>query len=443
MNEIISLCKTLRQGAGVLASFSAEQKNQGLVAVAQALDCRRQEILDANALDVGRAQAEGMKESLIDRLRLSSERIDGIIDSIGIVIQQADPVGQIVAGWTTPNGLRIRQQRVPLGVAAIIYESRPNVTVDAFALAYKSGNSILLRGSSSALNSNKALVAIIKDALNSPIASGTGDGDPVAAPSRDYRPLGVAGAIELACSGSRSEVDDILNATGLIDVVLPRGGAQLIRMVVEKARVPVIETGSGVCHLFVDKSADFTMACSIAKNGKLQRPGVCNALETFVVHEDILADFLPKLEATLAGECELRCDVASFPILKAVAEKAGRGSSVVEAAEEDFGCEFLDAIAAVKTVASVEEAIQYINSHNTMHSESIITESLANAAKFQREVDAACVYVNASTRFTDGGEFGFGAELGISTQKLHARGPMGLEALTTTKYFIDGTGQVR
>ena len=428
MNDIVSLCKSLRQGAGILASFSAEEKNRGLLAVAVALDAGRQEILAANELDVQRAIAEGMKDSLVDRLRLTSSRIDGIIDSIHIVIQQTDPVGQVVAGWTTPNGLQIRQQRVPLGVAAIIYESRPNVTVDAFALAYKSGNSILLRGSSSALNSNKALVSIIKAALNQ---------------LQGEKPVGVASAIELACSGSRSEVDDILNATGLIDVVLPRGGAQLIRMVVEKARVPVIETGSGVCHLFVDTSADFAMACSIAENGKLQRPGVCNALETFVVHQDILESFLPLLEEKLAGRCQLRCDEASFPVLKAAAQKAGRPDCVIQAVEEDFGYEFLDTIAAVKTVASVDEAIAYINSHNTMHSEAIITESLANATKFQQLVDAACVYVNASTRFTDGGEFGFGAELGISTQKLHARGPMGLEALTTTKYFIEGKGQVR
>lgn len=428
MNDIVSLCKSLRQGAGILASYSAQEKNRGLQAVALALDASRQEILAANELDVQRAIAEGMKDSLVDRLRLTSSRIDGIIDSINIVIQQTDPVGQVVAGWITPNGLQIRQQRVPLGVAAIIYESRPNVTVDAFALAYKSGNSILLRGSSSALNSNKALVSIIKAAL-SQVEGGEA--------------VGVASAIELACSGSRSEVDDILNATGLIDVVLPRGGAQLIRMVVEKARVPVIETGSGVCHLFVDKSADFAMACSIAENGKLQRPGVCNALETFVIHQDILESFLPLLEERLAGRCQLRCDEASFSVLKAAAEKAGRPDCVIQAVEEDFGYEFLDTIAAVKTVASVDEAIAYINSHNTMHSESIITESLANATKFQQLVDAACVYVNASTRFTDGGEFGFGAELGISTQKLHARGPMGLEALTTTKYFIEGKGQVR
>lgn len=428
MNEIASLCRTLRQGASVLSNYSEEEKNRGLAAVARALDCCRQEILAANARDVERARAEGMKESLVDRLRLTSDRIDGIIDSINVVIQQTDPVGQVVAGWTTPNGLRIRQQRVPLGVAAIIYESRPNVTVDAFALAYKSGNSILLRGSSSALDSNKALVAVIQSALNQEV---------------DGVRVGVADSIQLACSGSHHEVEEILNATGLIDVVLPRGGAALIRMVVEKARVPVIETGSGVCHLFVDKGADLAMACAIAENGKLQRPGVCNALETFVVHKDILGEFLPMLESQLAGRCQLRCDRASFPVLKAAAEKAGRPGCVVEASEEDFGCEFLDTIAAVRTVASVDEAIQYINSHNTMHSECIVTKSLENAAKFQQQVDAACVYVNASTRFTDGGEFGFGAELGISTQKLHARGPMGLAALTTTKYFIDGTGQVR
>lgn len=440
MSEIISLCKSLRKGASLLATHSAEKKNRALRSVMAEIDKRRYQILDANAKDVENAIKAGVKESLVDRLRLNSERIDGILSSIQIVIEQTDPVGQVVDGWSTPNGLCIRRQRVPLGVAAIIYESRPNVTADAFALAYKSGNGILLRGSSSALESNKAMVAAIKAGLEAPCnggAQGAGDTGTFSGT------VGIPEAIELATSGRREEVDEILTATGYIDVVLPRGGAQLIKMVVEKARVPVIETGSGVCHLYVEETADINMACSIAENGKLQRPGVCNALETFVVQRSVAERFLPALEEKLAGRCQLRCDEFSFGILKPIAEKAGRGESVIKASQEDFGFEFLDTIAAIKVVESTEEAIAYINSHNTRHSESIITRNIAEARKFQQEIDAACVYVNASTRFTDGGEFGFGAELGISTQKLHVRGPMGLTALTTTKYFIEGEGQIR
>lgn len=427
MDKIKEICEGLRVGAEKLALHSANQKNQALLAVIEAINAERNSILEANSHDVEKAVAAGTKASLVDRLTLTPARIDAIIDSIRIIIDQTDPVGQCVSGWTTPNGLRITQKRVPLGVASIIYESRPNVTVDAFALAYKSGNAILLRGSSSALESNKAIVAAIKAGLN----------------KAKQEDAGVPEAIELACSGNRDEVDAILNATGLVDVVLPRGSAQLIKMVLEKARVPVIETGSGVCHLFVDESADLKMACNIAENAKLQRPGVCNAIETLIVHRSVLTSFLPMLEERLAGRAELRCDEKSFPILKPVAEKAGRANRVVAATEDDFGYEFLDNILAVKTVSNLDEAITFINEHNTHHSESIVTRSLENASRFQRRVDAACVYVNASTRFTDGGEFGFGAELGISTQKLHARGPMGLVTLTTTKYFIDGEGQVR
>lgn len=427
MEKIKEICGILRAGAERLATHSAEQKNRALRAVMEAIDAERASILEANGRDVRRATEQGTKASLVDRLSLSDERIDAILDSVEVVVKQTDPVGQCVSGWTTPNGLRITQRRVPLGVAAIIYESRPNVTVDAFALAYKSGNAILLRGSSSALESNKAIVAAIKSGLERARAVDSG----------------VPEAIELACSGSRDEVDAILGATGLVDVVLPRGGAELIRMVVEKARVPVIETGSGVCHLFVDESADLEMACRIAENAKLQRPGVCNAIETLLVHRAVLASFLPMLEERLAGRAELRCDAESFPLLRAAAEKAGRAERVVAATDGDFGHEFLDNILAVKAMSGTEEAIAHINTHNTRHSESIVTRSLASASQFQRRVDAACVYVNSSTRFTDGGEFGFGAELGISTQKLHARGPMGLAALTTTKYLIDGEGQTR
>ncbi|MBO5136996.1 MAG: glutamate-5-semialdehyde dehydrogenase [Spirochaetaceae bacterium] len=428
MNDIIKMCCTLRAGSEKLALHSANQKNKALAEVIASIDSNRKEILAANAIDVDKAIASGTKESLVDRLRLTTQRLDGILDSIRIIIEQTDPVGQCVSGWITPNGLRITQKRVPLGVAAIIYESRPNVTVDAFALAYKSGNAILLRGSSSALESNKALVKAIKQGLS------TSNGTLV---------TGVPEAIELACSGSRDEVDAILNATGYIDVVLPRGGSQLIKMVVEKARVPVIETGSGVCHLFVDESADLNMATDIAENAKLQRPGVCNAIETLLVHRAVAEKFLPLLEERFAGKAQFRCDLESLSLIKSFAEKNGRKDCVVAATEEDFGCEFLDNILVIKIVSGVEEAVSYINSHNTHHSESIVTKNLENATLFQRCVDAACVYVNASTRFTDGGEFGFGAELGISTQKLHARGPMGLTALTTTKYFIEGEGQIR
>ena len=425
--DIKDICTHLRFGYEKLALHSANQKNKALSAVIDAINSERESILLANSHDVKKAVAAGTKASLVDRLALDHNRIDAIIGSIKIIIDQTDPVGQCVAGWTNPNGLRITQKRVPLGVAAIIYESRPNVTVDAFALAYKSGNAILLRGSSSALESNKALVNAIKKGLEYAEKQG----------------FGVPQAIELACSASHEEVEAILNATGLVDVVLPRGGAQLIKMVTEKARVPVIETGSGVCHLFVDESADLRNACDIAENAKLQRPGVCNAIETLIVHRSIAGKFLPMLEDKFDGRAEFRCDKESYAILKPVAEKAGRAKSVVQATEQDFGYEFLDNILSIKTVSNTEQAIAHINAHNTRHSESILTQNIENASMFQQKVDAACVYVNASTRFTDGGEFGFGAELGISTQKLHARGPMGLTALTTTKYFIDGNGQVR
>jgi glutamate-5-semialdehyde dehydrogenase len=307
--------------------------------------------------------------------------------------------------------------RVPLGVAAIIYESRPAVTVDAFALAYKSGNAILLRGSSAALESNKELYSALREGF-----SACADGVP--------------DAVALLESGARDEVDAILNAAGLIDVVLPRGGAELINMVVKNAKIPVIETGSGVCHLFVDESADISMAVDIAENGKLQRPGVCNALEAVVVHRAVLAPFVTALEKRFAGRAELRCDEESFAVLQGKPR-------VARAADADFGCEFLDTILAVKTVGGIDEAVDFINAHNTKHSDCIVTENLLHAGSFQARVDAACVYVNASTRFTDGGEFGLGAELGISTQKMHVRGPMGLTALTTTKYLINGKGQIR
>ena len=389
--ELKKICEQLKKGSAELALQNTTTKNKALAAVANALNAKREEILSANKIDIENAKSNGISAALIDRLTLDNKRIDGIIESLNIVISQADPIGEEIAGWKTPNGLNIRQVRVPLGVVAIIYESRPNVTVDAFSLAYKSGNSILLRGSSSALNSNKAIVKIIKNVL--------------------------------------------------IDVVLPRGGKKLIQNVVSNARIPVIETGSGVCHLYVDEYANLEMAAKIAENAKIQRPSVCNSIECIVVNKKITEEFLPLLEKQFSGRVKFHADEFSFQILeKTNAKKQG---ILFNATENDFGNEYIDYDCCIKSVENIEEAISYINSHNTKHSESIITENLANARLFQNKIDASCVYVNASTRFTDGGEFGFGAELGISTQKLHARGPMGIKVLTTTKYLIDGEGQIR
>ena len=414
--DIQKISSSLRTASQKLALQNAQIKNSVLSAVADALDVNRQSIINANKKDIDAGRSNGMSESLIDRLMLDDKRINGIIESLKIVIGQTDPIGEEIAGWKTPNGLNIRQVRVPLGVVSIIYESRPNVTVDAFSLAYKSGNAILLRGSSSAYNSNKEIVRVIKEAL-----SKTEDGIPEAIELVEVR------------EHDHSDVDQILNAVELIDVVLPRGGKKLIQNVVSNARVPVIETGSGVCHLYIDEDADLEMACKVAENAKIQRPSVCNAIECIVVHSKIAEKFLPMLEKTFNGRVKLHADQKAIKYLK----------NALPATEEDFGNEYLDYECCVKVVESIEEAIFYINSHNTKHSESIITESHSKARLFQSMIDASCVYVNASTRFTDGGEFGFGAELGISTQKLHARGPMGIKALTTTKYLIDGDGQTR
>jgi len=417
-----SAYKTLKEGSQKLALQNATQKNNALKAVAQALDKNRKSIIDANKIDIENAQKKGVPDSIIDRLLLNDKRIDGIIESLNIVIAQTDPIGDEIAGWKTPNGMSIRQVRVPLGIVGIIYENRPNVTVDAFCLAYKSGNSILLRGSSSSYVSNKEIVRVIKDALKN-----VEDGVPE--------------AIELVevIEHNHDDVNAILNAVGKIDVVLPRGGKKLIQNVVENAKVPVIETGSGVCHLYIDEFANLEMAAKIAENAKIQRPSVCNAIECIVVHKKMLQEFLPLLAKTFDGRVKIHADEQSFSILK----NHVASELLFQATEDDFGNEYLDYACCIKTVDSIEDAISYINSHNTKHSESIITESRANARLFQTTVDASCVYVNASTRFTDGGEFGFGAELGISTQKLHARGPMGIKVLTTTKYLIDGEGQIR
>ena len=416
---------SLRAASQKLALQNASEKNAALCAVADALDKNRNSIIAANDEDVKAARAAGISESIIDRLMLDNKRIDGIIASLREVIGQTDPVGEEVAGWKTPNGMTIRQVRVPLGVVAIIYENRPNVTVDAFSLAYKSGNAILLRGSSSSYKSNVEIVRVIREAL-----AGVKGGVPEAIELVEVR------------DHDHSDVDAILNAVGMIDVCLPRGGKRLIQNVVQNARVPVIETGSGVCHLYIDEFADLDMACRVAENAKIQRPSVCNAIECIVVHKAVAEKFLPKLEKTFAGRVKMYADERAYEILQnAVVELVE--TTIVPATDADFGNEYLDYECCIKVVDSIEEAISYINSHNTKHSESIISESRANTRLFQNMIDASCVYVNASTRFTDGGEFGFGAELGISTQKLHARGPMGIKVLTTTKYLVDGEGQVR
>ena len=429
--NISSICKDLHRAQSLLALHTAAQKNRALTCVAQAIAAHKEAIIRANKADLAAAREKGMSEALLERLMLDDRRIDGIVESMGVVIAQADPVGEVTSGWNTPGGLSIKQVRVPLGVVAIIYESRPNVTVDAFCLAYKSGNAILLRGSSSALNSNRALLEAIRRGL------------------QEAGQDGVAGAVALCePEADHSDVEAILGAVGQIDCVLPRGGARLIQNVVQNAKIPVIETGAGVCHLFVDESADLDMAARIAENAKIQRPGACNAIECILVHQAVAAAFLPKLARQLAGRVELRCDQASYdlltaPVLSPAQEIAGKDRRFSLAQDSDFGFEFLDLICALRIVGGIEEAVSYINSHSTHHSEAICTNDRAHARAFQAQVDSACVYVNASTRFTDGGEFGFGAELGISTQKLHARGPMGIKALTTTKFLIDGDGQVR
>jgi glutamate-5-semialdehyde dehydrogenase len=410
--------ETLREAQTRLALENRQTKDRALRSVMDSINASRKEILRANGTDVNAARSAGIKEALVDRLLLDEKRIDAVIRGIDTVVRQEDPIGR-VKGWTLPNGLLIEETTVPLGVAAIIYESRPNVTADAFCLAYKAGCAILLRGSSAALESNRAIVKAIKEGLSA------GGGIPEAA--------------ALAESGSRDEVDLILAARGKIDVVFPRGGRELIRRVVENARVPVIETGEGNCHIYVEAGVNPVKAADIIENAKLQKPGACNAVETVLIRRDAAAALMPLLAERLAGRAELRCDTAS----KAAIGVPPPGLILKDALESDWETEFLDYILAVKVVDSLDEAVEHINHYGTKHSEAILTRDMEAADAFCRRVDAACVYVNASTRFTDGGEFGFGAELGISTQKFHARGPMGLEALTTIKYRIHGSGQIR
>ena len=403
-----------KQAAAKLAVTSTAVKNAALLAMAAALEAQQSEILAANERDMTAAAAKGMKSSMLDRLKLTAERISGMADGLRQVAGLADPVGNVIDGKTLPNGLHITKIRVPLGVIGIIYEARPNVTADAAGLCLKSGNAVILKGGSEAMESNKTVAAILAQAAE-------GAGIP-------------AGSIQFIDTSDRQAVQDLIHMNGLVDVVIPRGGAGLIQAVVRNDSVPVIETGAGVCHTYVDKDADVEMAMKIAFNAKVQRPSVCNAMETLLVHKDIADKFLPMMLMMYnSSAVEIRGD-------EAVQEYSGQVHPVTE---EDWSTEYGDLRLSVKIVDSIEEAMAHIAKYGTGHSECIVTNNYQAAQLFQYTVDAAAVYVNASTRFTDGNEFGFGAEIGISTQKLHARGPMALPELTSTKYLINGNGQVR
>ncbi|MBQ3089237.1 MAG: glutamate-5-semialdehyde dehydrogenase [Oscillospiraceae bacterium] len=407
--------KAAKEAARILATASESRKNQALEAIAAALLARSGEILAANAADLERARANGMSLSLQDRLALTEDRIRGIAKGVREVIALPDPIGETVRETVRPNGLRIGRRRVPLGVIGIIYEARPNVTVDAAVLCLKSGNTTILRGGKEAFSSNQALTEIMRQALESA-------GLP-------------ADCVSLVQDTSRESANELMNLTEYLDVLIPRGGRGLIRAVSSNARVPVIRTGEGVCHTYIDKAADLDMAVEIAYNAKCSRPSVCNAMECVLVHSAVAGAFLPAMAERMAEKnVEFRGDERACAIL---------GDKAAAASEADWDSEYGDYILAVKVVDTLEEAIDFCNAHGTGHSEAIVSDSYTAGQKFVDEVDAAAVYVNASTRFTDGGEFGLGAEIGISTQKMHARGPMGLEELTSTKFVVMGSGQVR
>lgn len=414
MSELIIKGKKSKEVSFILGNLSTGEKNKGLNAMADFLVNNKEEIINANKIDLQAAVEKGTSKSMLDRLSLNEERIEGMANGLRQVAALQDPVGEVLGMWTRPNGLQIGQKRVPLGVIGIIYEARPNVTSDAAGLCFKAGNAVILRGGSEAINSNKAIVSVLRAGLKS-----------VNLPED---------AIQLIEDTSREVATEMMKLKDYIDVLIPRGGAGLIQAVVKNATVPVIETGTGNCHIYVDSSADFDMALDIIYNAKTQRIGVCNACESLVIHRDIANQFIPllverlkKKDVVIKGD-DISCAISPY---------------IEPATEEDYATEYLDYKISLKTVATIEEAIEHINRYNSGHSESIITKDYANSQRFLDEVDAACVYVNASTRFTDGFEFGFGAEIGISTQKLHARGPMGLEALTSYKYIIYGDGQIR
>lgn len=403
-----------RTAAAKLANLSAPAKNKILLAMADALLDSGKHILEENQRDIHAGRKNGMSTAMLDRLLLTENRLEAMALGLRQVAALSDPIGEVLSGRRLPNGLDIRKVRVPLGVIGMIYEARPNVTVDAAGLCIKSGNAAILRGGSEALYSNIAIMQVLRQAAEKA-------GLPI-------------GAIQLIETTDREAVQIMLRLNGLIDVAIPRGGAGLIRMVVETSTVPVIETGIGVCHTFVDVSADLRMAQEIAFNAKVSRPGVCNAMETLLVHQDVAERFLPSMTEKLT---EAGVEVRGCPVVRRLCPQT------VEATEEDWRTEYSDLILSVRVVADLDEALAHITAYGTHHSEAIITNDVRSASRFQQEVDAAAVYVNASTRFTDGFEFGFGAEIGISTQKLHARGPMGLAELTSIKYLINGAGQIR
>ena len=415
MTYIDTLGQQAKVAGRQIAKLSTAAKNDLLNQVAKALVAESAYIITENAKDMANAKENGISEIMQDRLLLTEDRIAGIAEGVRQVADLQDPIGQVVRGYTNLDGLKIVQKRVPMGVIAMIFESRPNVSIDAFSLAFKTNNAIILRGGRDAINSNKALVTVARKALEN--AGITAD------------------AVQLVEDTSHEVAEELMAATKYVDLLIPRGGARLIQTVKEKAKVPVIETGVGNCHIYVDKYANLDMATQIVINAKTQRPSVCNAAESLVVHADIAEDFLPNLEKAISKvqAVEFRADEKALKLM----EKS------VPASPEDFATEFLDYIMSVKVVDSLDEAINWINTYTTSHSEAIVTQDISRAEQFQDDVDAAAVYVNASTRFTDGFVFGLGAEIGISTQKMHARGPMGLEALTSTKFYINGQGQIR
>ena len=415
MTYIDTLGQQAKVAGRQIAKLSTAAKNDLLNQVAKALVAESAYIITENAKDMANAKENGISEIMQDRLLLTEDRIAGIAEGVRQVADLQDPIGQVVRGYTNLDGLKIVQKRVPMGVIAMIFESRPNVSIDAFSLAFKTNNAIILRGGRDAINSNKALVTVARKALEN--AGITAD------------------AVQLVEDTSHEVAEELMAATKYVDLLIPRGGARLIQTVKEKAKVPVIETGVGNCHIYVDKYANLDMATQIVINAKTQRPSVCNAAESLVVHADIVEEFLPNLEKAISKiqSVEFRADERALKLM----EKA------VPASPEDFATEFLDYIMSVKVVDSLDEAIGWINTYTTSHSEAIVTQDISRAEQFQDDVDAAAVYVNVSTRFTDGFVFGLGAEIGISTQKMHARGPMGLEALTSTKFYINGQGQIR
>lgn len=412
--EMEQLGQATKRASYQLAVLSTAVKNQALQAMAKALEERCRMILSANKVDMEQGRAAGLSNALLDRLLLTPDRIKEMADGLRDLAALSDPVGEMTGSWTRPNGLRVGKMRVPLGVIGIIYEARPNVTVDAAGLCLKAGNAVILRGGSEALNSNQALASVISNAA-------TNAGIP-------------EGAIQLVPSADREAVNILMRMNEYLDVLIPRGGQGLIKAVTTNATVPVLQTGAGNCHIYVDEDADLKMAQEIVVNAKTQRPGVCNSLETLLVHEKVAPEFLPAVaEALQEKGVELRGCQRTKKII----------TDCLPATEEDWRTEYLDLILAVKVVKDIENAIDHIHTYSTKHSEAIITSSYQKACSFVQRVDAAAVFVNASTRFTDGHQFGFGAEIGISTQKLHARGPMGLQELTTTKFVILGSGQIR